>query len=87
MAEPTSKPFEIFHVIADASSAAARRFVSDHELGAFVRLRNITYPEVKADFDARAGQALPALWDGKTFTYGTDAIIAKLKAFMDVGRE
>jgi hypothetical protein len=51
-----------------------------------VRFRNVTYPEVQADLDARGGGGAPALWDGQQLTRGADAIIARLLAHSDVGR-
>ncbi len=83
MAEPS---FELFHAVADASSAKVRRFVVERGLEAHVRFRNVTYPEVQADLSARGGGGPPALWDGATLTLGADAIIARLLAHADVGR-
>jgi hypothetical protein len=45
-----------------------------------IRFRNIFYPEVQADFAARGGQALPALWDGQRFVEGEAAVLAALAA-------
>lgn len=78
--------FELFHVIADASSARVRRYLVDHELGQDVTLRNIHYPEANAAFVSHGGQQTPALWDGERLHVGADAIIARLVAFSDVGR-
>ncbi len=77
---------ELFHAIGDDSSAKVRRFVVDRELGAFLRFRNVTYDEVKADLAAHGGSATPALWDGVQLVTGADAIIARLLAYADVGR-
>jgi hypothetical protein len=82
----TAPPFELFHAIGDASSARVRRFIVDQELGVAVRFRNIAYPEVQADFSARGGGVLPALWDGVELVTGADAIGARLLAWKDVGR-
>lgn len=79
--------FELFHAIADASSAKVRRFVVEHDLGADVRFRNTSYPEVVVDLTARGGGPLPALWDGTNLVTGADAIIARLQAWQDVGRQ
>jgi hypothetical protein len=78
--------FELFHAVADPSSAKVRRFVVDRGLEPVVRFRNVTYPEVQADLDARGGGGAPALWDGQQLTRGADAIIARLLAHSDVGR-
>jgi|APLak6261678615_1056124.scaffolds.fasta_scaffold00753_7 hypothetical protein len=79
--------FELFHAIADPSSAKVRKYVVDHELGEVVRFRNVTYPEVMKDLTERGGTGAPALWDGQKLITGADAIIARLVAHADVGRE
>ena len=45
-----------------------------------VRFRNIVYPEVQADFRARGGTALPALWDGERLHSGLAAVAQYLDA-------
>jgi hypothetical protein len=78
--------FELFHAIADPSSAKVRAFIVEHELTEVVRFRNVSYPEVQADLSARGGTSTPALWDGSTLLGGADVIIARLRAHSDVGR-
>ncbi|MBX7116425.1 MAG: hypothetical protein K1X64_19025, partial [Myxococcaceae bacterium] len=70
--------FELFHVIADESSARVRRYIVDHELGPEVTWRNLHYPEANAAFVSHGGQQAPALWDGEQLHVGADAIIARL---------
>ena len=79
--------FELFHAISDPSSAKVRRFVVDHGLEGFVRFRNVTYDEPQRDLAARGGSGAPALWDGEKLTVGAEAIIARLTAHADVGRQ
>jgi len=73
---------ELFHAIGDAGSAAARR-----ELVALglddgrVKMRNVVYPEAEADFAARGGKQVPALWDGARLVEGERAVIEALRAF------
>src|SRR5204862_47243 len=69
---------ELFHAIGDAGSAAARREVV--ALGLDVRLRNVFYEEVQADFAARGGKRLPALWNGARLVEGEAEVIAALRA-------
>ncbi len=72
-----SKP-ELFHATNDAASAAARRRVSARAIEDKIRFRNIFYPEVEADFTARGGHTLPALWDGATLIQGEADVLAAL---------
>jgi hypothetical protein len=70
------KDVELFHATNDAASAAARRKVV--ELHLQIRFRNIFYPEVQADFTARGGTTLPALWDGEKLIQGEAEVVAEL---------
>lgn len=78
---------ELFHVLADRSSAKVRRFVVDHGLEGALRFRSLTYPEVQADFSAHGGTTPPALWDGERLVEGAEAVICRLLAYGDVGRD
>ena len=69
---------ELFHATNDAASAAARRRVVERGLERKLRFRNIFYPEVQADFTARGGRTLPALWDGEKLIEGEAAVLAEL---------
>lgn len=67
---------ELFHATNDEDSAAARKEVVERGLVERIRFRNIFYPEVEADFRARGGTRLPALWDGATLHQGVAAVRA-----------
>jgi hypothetical protein len=69
---------ELFHEVSQPGSAMARKYVTEHGLEGKVRFRNIYYPEVKADFAARGGRELPALWDGQVLTQGAEAVLRAL---------
>ena len=69
---------ELFHATNDAASAAARRRVVELGLEERIRFRNIFYPEVQADFTARGGRTLPALWDGERLVEGEAAVVTAL---------
>ncbi|MSP63970.1 MAG: hypothetical protein EXR72_27240 [Myxococcales bacterium] len=71
---------ELFHAIADAGSAAARRLMTERGLESRVRIRNVFYPEVAADLAARGGTSTPAVWDGERLIQGTEAVLAALAA-------
>ncbi len=79
--------FELFHSIGDSGSARVRKAITDWGLESAVRFRNVTYPEVQQDLVARGGETAPALWDGTRLITGADAVISRLTAFRDVGRE
>ena len=76
---------ELFHVIADAGSAAARLRVVELGLEERVRFRNLVYEEVAADFAARGGSTTPALWDGATLVAGEAEVIAALERLAAAG--
>lgn len=97
-AEPHSGPapqagepvkLELFHAISDPGSARVRRWVDEHDLLGVMRFRNVVYSEVLADLVAHGGtgQSTPALWDGEKLFVGADAVIARIQAHTDVGRE
>ncbi len=79
--------FELFHSIADPGSARVRKAITDWGLETAARFRNIVYPEVQTDLLARGGLSAPALWDGNRLITGAEAVLARLSAFRDVGRE
>lgn len=71
---------ELFHEIADADCAAARRAVVELGLEGRVTFRNLFYPEARQAFAERGGTRLPALWDGRTLHEGLAAVGAQLRA-------
>jgi hypothetical protein len=71
---------ELFHATNDEGSAEARKLVVDRGLVGQIRFRNVFYPEVRADLDARGGTTTPAIWDGEQLLQGRDAVIAFLGA-------
>ena len=71
---------ELFHATNDEGSAAARKLVVDRMLVDQIRFRNVFYPEVRADLDARGGTGTPASWDGVRLIEGREAVEAFLRA-------
>ena len=70
---------ELFHAIADPRSARLRRLVVTLGLERRLRFRNVVYPEVVADLEARGGREAPALWDGEALLTVEEAIEARLR--------
>ena len=83
---PDAAPWELFHQVAHPPSAKVRRYVVDQSLEERLRFRNIVYPEVQADFAARGGHTLPALWDGQALFQGAEAVLGRLASQVDIGR-
>jgi hypothetical protein len=52
-----------------------------------VRFRNLAYPEAEADFHRLGGKVTPALWDGTHLHQGTEAVLARLQAVVNLGRD
>ena len=77
---PDGATIELFHATNDAASAAARQRVVERGLVEQIRFRNVFYPEVRADLDARGGRGTPAIWDGARLIDGRDAVLAFLDA-------
>jgi hypothetical protein len=84
----TSPTLELFHRIADPPSAAARRYVVDYALEDRVRFRNVAFPEAEADLRRLGGgETTPALWDGVHLHQGAEAVLARLQAVVNLGRD
>lgn len=78
---------ELFHRIADPPSAVARRYIVDYALEDRVRFRNLAYSEVEEDFRRLGGTVTPALWDGTHLHQGAEAVVARLQAVVNLGRD
>ncbi|WNG51212.1 hypothetical protein F0U60_49090 [Archangium minus] len=83
----TGHVLELFHRIADLPSAEARRYVVDYELEDRVRFRNVAFPEAEAAWRERGGHSTPALWDGEQLHQGAQAVVARLQAVVNLGRD
>jgi hypothetical protein len=73
---------ELFHATNDIGSARVRLRVVERNLEEKISFRNIFYPEVKADFAARGGRNLPALWDGEQLIEGEEAVLAAIESLL-----
>ena len=83
----TAPALELFHLLVDPPSAVARRYVVDHALEDRVRMRNVTFPDAEAQWRARGGHSTPALWDGERLHQGAEAVVARLQAVVNLGRD
>jgi hypothetical protein len=61
-------------------------FLQDQAMEEFIRLRDVALEEARVDLQRRRGIAVPALWDGERLHQGAEAVIARLEAFLNVGR-
>ena len=71
---------ELFHATNDEGSAEARKLVVDRGLVDKIRFRNIFYPEVQADLDARGGRRRRRSGTATKLIEGRDAVLAFLAA-------
>ncbi|MFP2932971.1 hypothetical protein ACLESO_49050 [Pyxidicoccus sp. 3LG] len=83
----TSLHLELFHLIADPPSAEARRYIVDHSLEDRVSFRNVAFPEAEDDWLSLGGKTTPALWDGTHLHQGAQAVVARLQAVVNLGRD
>jgi hypothetical protein len=71
---------ELFHATNEESSAPVRKLIVERGILDRFRFRNVFYDEVQADFTARGGTKLPALWDGTKLIEGEEAVLAAIRA-------
>jgi hypothetical protein len=82
-----SPVLELFHRIADPPSAVARRYVVDYALEDRVRFRNVDFPEAETAWRELGGHTTPSLWDGEHLHQGAEAVVARLQAVVNLGRD
>ncbi|HLM48447.1 MAG TPA: hypothetical protein VK458_31575 [Myxococcaceae bacterium] len=82
-----SRELELFHLIADPPSAVVRRYVVDYALEDRVRFRNVAFEEAEAAWRNWGGHTTPALWDGEHLHQGAEAVLARLQAVVNLGRD
>ncbi|MFE8603056.1 hypothetical protein KYC5002_03080 [Archangium violaceum] len=78
---------ELFHRLAEPTSAEARRYVVDYALEDRVRFRNVAFEEAQAAWKELGGHSTPALWDGEHLHQGAQAVLARLQAVVNLGRD
>jgi hypothetical protein len=82
-----ARVLELFHRIADPPSARVRRYIVDYALEDRVRLRNVDLEEAEAAWREWGGHTTPALWDGARLHQGAEAVLARLQAVVNLGRD
>ncbi|ATB50953.1 hypothetical protein [Corallococcus macrosporus] len=82
-----SGTLELFHRIVDAPSAQVRCYIVDFALEDRVRFRNVAFDEAEADWRRLGGHTTPALWDGTRLHQGAQAVMARLQAVVNLGRD
>ncbi|HYX91679.1 MAG TPA: hypothetical protein VE782_08955 [Myxococcaceae bacterium] len=70
----------------ERGSAKVLAFIADHAIQEFVRLRDVARDQARGDLERLGGTAIPALWDGERLYEGAEAAIARLMAFLNIGR-
>ena len=71
----------------EPASTRVLRYVVEHALQGRVRLRGLHAPPARADWHARGGLSVPALWDGRELHQGAEAVLARLQAAVNLGRD
>jgi hypothetical protein len=71
--------WELFHAIADAGSAEARRRVTALGLERRIIFRNVAFETHSQTLKDRGGGEVPALWDGSTLRSGVAPVLAGLE--------
>ena len=76
----------IFYQEGDGGSARVLTFIEEHGIQDLVVARDIAFADARAAFDRLRGSSTPALWDGERMHQGAEAVLARLMAFLNVGR-
>jgi hypothetical protein len=77
---------ELYYQASERGSRKVLAFIEDHAMEEFVRLRDVEREEVRGEFQRRGGDVVPALWDSQRLHLGAEAVIARLIAFLNIGR-
>ncbi len=78
---------ELYHLIPDPASAAARRRVVELGLVEIVSFRNTNSERNQAALEAHGGKDVPALFDGEKLHEGEAAVLAALEAAARLDRK
>ncbi len=78
---------ELFVCEGEAASARVREYVEDYALEDRVHTRDVSEPEARAGWLAFGGTHVPALWDGVHLHQGAEAVLARLQAVVNLGRD
>jgi len=71
----------LYHRVADAESAAVRRWIVERGLKPRIDFQNVDTEGAQA-FAAHGGARVPALWDGQRLHEGPDAVRLALGAII-----
>ncbi len=83
----SSRVLELFLREGEPSSARVREYVEDYALEDRVLARDVSQPAVRAEWLAFGGACVPALWDGVHLHEGAEAVLARLQAVVNLGRD
>ena len=82
-----SRVLALFLREGEAPSARVREYVEDYALEDRVLERDVAQPAVRAEWLAFGGTRVPALWDGVHLHEGAEAVLARLQAVVNLGRD
>jgi hypothetical protein len=77
---------ELFYEEGGSGSARVLAFIEENGIAEFVRARDVAIEDARGDWERLRGSAVPALWDGERLYEGAEAVLARMMAFLDVGR-
>jgi hypothetical protein len=82
-----SRVLELFLSGGEPPPARVREYVEDYALEDRVRTWDVAEPAARARWLAFGGTRVPALWDGVHLHQGTEAVLARLQAVVNLGRD
>lgn len=82
-----SRVLALFVREGEPASARVREYVEDFALEDRVLVRDVAEPAVRAEWLAFGGSSVPALWDGVHLHQGAEAVLARLQAVVNLGRD
>ena len=77
---------ELFYRERERGSARVLAFIEEHAIADRVLTRDVAQADAREGWYRLSGSTTPALWDGERWYEGAEAVLARLVAFLNVGR-